>query len=116
MLLGEANRFGCFEGRVKERHAGEYSLGAGDAKLVLELGGVVGGAGAGDDAGKTVDGVGDGDVVDLNPTAASEYRFSTSVLPTGKATLHSPCLKRRCRRRGPIPSPSRLLGQRPVAC
>ncbi len=62
---GDAGGVGGLEGRLEQREAGEEGLGARGLELVLELGGRVLGVGRGDDAGEAVDGVGDGDVVDL---------------------------------------------------
>lgn len=64
-LVGDPRRLGRLEGILQQGHAGEEDLGARGLELVLQLDGGVGGAGRCDDAIESVDGVGEGDVVNL---------------------------------------------------
>lgn len=64
-VSGDSRCVGSLERIVKQRSAGEYSLGARCAELVFELLRRVCGAGWRDDAGEAVDGVGKGKIVDL---------------------------------------------------
>lgn len=64
-VLGDTGALGRDKGIVEKRDAGEEGVCAGRDELVLKLLGRVCGAGGGDDAGETVNGVGQGNVVNL---------------------------------------------------
>lgn len=85
-VVGDPHGLGGCEGNVEERYAGEEGLGARRAQLVLKFGGGVGGTGGRDDAVEAVDGVCEGDVVDLWGTRAVSTRARTySVAPGDRA-------------------------------
>jgi hypothetical protein len=67
-VAAKASAVGSLEGGLEEGHASEERDSTGGLELVLELLGGVGGAGGGDDAGQAVDGVREGDIINLNKT------------------------------------------------
>jgi len=73
-VAGNASTVGSLEGGLEEGHASEERDGTGGLELVLELLGGVGGAGGGDDAGQAVDGMREGDIINLNKTRGSGFR------------------------------------------